>query len=722
MLYRKTNKAENMIVLIPEGIKKVWDEWNVRGFILSSLVLQFFLLFTASLRKKTASKLVIFTIWSAYLLADWAASFAIGLVFNSEVKYTSKPGTVDDIGLLLVLWTPFLLLLVGGQDRITSFAVEDNELWLRHLIWLILQVFTTGFVFIQSLHQNRLWMPTFLLLLAGIIKYAERTAALYLASSDSFGISLLTKPDPGPNYEKLMSTFSNFKEHGLPTIFECLEDKVPQVVGNFNEVEKCELDSRSLVKYAYHFANMYKGLIVNLMFSSRVHKESRDFFSNRTAEDTLRILEITLNFFYDILHTKIVVATSKIGIISRCISIGLVVSALSLFYGEEKHGFQRFDVKVTYTLFFGILGLDMVTLLLWSFSDWAIASLPSRYILSKIFDEFLDLKKPRWKQIADHSQPQWTTPIIFKRWSETLSQFNFVNYCWEKRSKGMYEVESRNMITNVLKYFHIKDFIDQKKNDFIQTKYVLPGPLTKSLWEFIFNELLEKSKDAHDPEEAKRISSARGEWVLENCNYIDNLDCIGLIPYVTDVAYDESLLLWHIATELCYNTDSDNCEDRELSKCLSDYMLYLLYQQPSLMSEVSGIANQRFRDTWAEAERFFSQRRLECQTELYGEILAVDTKLKPVHVKGNRSKSVLFDARMLAKEIANLESAKWKVTSKVWVELLSYAASRSRGNAHVQQLSRGGELLTFVWLLMAQFGLREAWVETRFSTKLGVGK
>ena len=740
MLYRKTNQAENMIVLIPEGIKKVWNEWNIRGFILFSLLLQIFLLFTASLRKKTANKLVIFTIWSAYLLADWAASFAIGLVFNSEVKYTSGPGTVDDTSLLMVLWTPFLLLLVGGQDRITSFAIEDNELWLRHLIWLILQVFTTGFVFIQSLHQNRLWMPTLLLLIAGIIKYAERTAALYLASSDSFGISLLTKPDPGPNYEKLMSTFSNFKENGLPTIFNCLEDKESQV-GKFNYTVK-ELDSRSLVKYAYHFANMYKGLIVNLIFSSRVHKESRDFFSKRTAEDTLRILEITLNFFYDILHTKIVAATSKIGIISRCISIGLVLSALSLFYKEEKHGFQRFDVKVTYTLFFGISGLDLVTLLLWLFSDWAIASLKKyekNSLLSRIFDKFLDFKKPRWKQTADtsknwfycrvlkgesqggshdHSQQQWTrtTPIIFKRWSETLSQYNFVDFCWEERSKGI----SRSLITSMLEYFHVKEFIDPMK-------YVLPRPLTKSLWEFIINELLEKSEVEHDPEGAKRIFSARGEWVLAD------LGCIGLMPYVTDFAYDESLLLWHIATELCYRTCRENCEEdhelskcknceeRELSKCLSDYMLYLLYQQPSLMSEVSGIAKQRFRDTWAEAERFFSQRGLNEKKLLYKMILDVKTELKPVIVKGNRSKSVLFDASMLANEIKKLDS-KWKVTSKVWVEMLSYAASRSRGYAHVQQLSRGGEFLTFVWLLMAQFGLREAWVETRFSTKLSVDK
>ena len=140
------------------------------------------------------------------------------------------------------------------------------------------------------------------------------------------------------------------------------------------------------------------------------------------------------------------------------------------------------------------------------------------------------------------------------------------------------------------------------------------------------------------------------------------------------------------------------------------------------MSEVSGIAKQRFRDTLAEAQRFFSQRGRGQLAEDRKKILEVDTCIKPAHVKGNISESALFDASTLAKELKKLVTQKWEVTSKVWVELLSYAASRSRGNGHVQQLSKGSELLTFVWLLMAQFGLRESWVETRIRARLVVSK
>ena len=743
-----------MLSLILKFIKNAWNKWNITGFVLLGLVLQIFLLFTASLRKKTASKWVIWPIWSVYLLADWAASFAVGLILDNEKRHTSGP--MDDNGLLLVLWTPFLLLFVGGQDRISSFAVEDNEFWLRHLIWLILQIVTTGYVFIQSLSKNRLWIPTLLLFLAGIIKYAERTSALYLASSDSLGISVLREPDPGADYEKLMNAYSSSKNNNLPTYIVSVPHKESRDLEN-NTFKEGALENQELVQYAYHFSNIYKALIVNLMFTSHEHKESREFFSKRNAEDTLRVLEIELNFFYDVLHTKVVVTHSKLGKISWYISFGLVVAALSLFLKEEKQGFKSSDVRVTYSLFIGALGLDMVSLLIWTFSDWTIASLESSkkdYFLANILSKFLinkviGLKMSRWKVGRESEEPVWATTFIFKRWSASLSQFNFIDYCLKKSPKRMIEAHMMTIIGDMIStffryigdkiftYLCIKDYIDQKINDMILTRYVSDKPLPKKLWDLIFTELRQKSEFADDPEIAKEISSARAEWVLA-CGDI-NMDCCSLLPYVKDVAYDESLLLWHIATELCYNkkrnkkrdendghrddeNDEDENDDRDLSRYLSHYMLYLLYQLPGMMSEVPGIAKLRFKDTCAEAKRFFSKRKPEDLEQACDHILDVNTDVKPAAVKGDRSKSVLFNACILAKEIEKLGKEKWKVMTKVWVELLSYAASRSRANAHVQQLSKGGELLTFVWLLMAHFGLREhALVRTR-TRKLMIGK
>lgn len=75
-------------------------------------------------------------------------------------------------------------------------------------------------------------------------------------------------------------------------------------------------------------------------------------------------------------------------------------------------------------------------------------------------------------------------------------------------------------------------------------------------------------------------------------------------------------------------------------------------------------------------------------------------------IKGDKSKSVMFDACRLAKEIREMgEYLKWEIVSRVWMEMLTYAAVRCRPQTLAQQLSRGGELITFVWSLMAHFGM-----------------
>ncbi|KAF0903516.1 hypothetical protein E2562_027950 [Oryza meyeriana var. granulata] len=47
----------------------------------------------------------------------------------------------------------------------------------------------------------------------------------------------------------------------------------------------------------------------------------------------------------------------------------------------------------------------------------------------------------------------------------------------------------------------------------------------------------------------------------------------------------------------------------------------------------------------------------------------------------------------------------WRVVARVWREMLTYAAGKCHGSTQVRQLSRGGELITLVWFLMAHMGM-----------------
>ncbi|KAK1580984.1 hypothetical protein Q3G72_001899 [Acer saccharum] len=99
--------------MIPLKFKKFWDEWNIRGVMLFSLSMQTFLILFAPQRKGTANKLIIMLLCQG----------------NPPDAFT--PSENSD---LLAFWPPFLLLHLGGPDTITAFALEDNELWLRHLL------------------------------------------------------------------------------------------------------------------------------------------------------------------------------------------------------------------------------------------------------------------------------------------------------------------------------------------------------------------------------------------------------------------------------------------------------------------------------------------------------------------------------------------------------------------------------------------------------------
>ncbi|KAL3522149.1 hypothetical protein ACH5RR_014983 [Cinchona calisaya] len=796
---------------IPENWKQLWNIWDLRSFIILSLSLQTFLILFAPLRKRIESAWLIMPVWSAYLLADWAANFAVGLISNTQgssssghTKFQQKTtGNNDD---LMAFWAPFLLVHLGGPDTITAFALEDNELWLRHLLGLIFQTLAALYIFFQSLN-NKLWIPTMLMFIAGIIKYSERTRSLYLASLDKFRDSMLTEPDPGPNYAKLMDEYYSKKEANLPTRIQMIGES-----GGGNKaasrVKEGQLTEVEVVLYARRFFQNFKGLIVDLIFSFRERNQSRDFFLKRTAHDAFRVVEVELNFIYDVLFTKVSVMYTTLGYLGRFVSIVCTVVSLGLFYKDrKKNKYDQFDVGITYTLLFGAIALDAIAILMLVFSDGATVAMRKLPEISP--EEAPGASQPSMEgnaaDVAPEGSPflnffRWLKHVFSRRWSESVSTYNLIYYCLHPRL----DVKEK-----FLGYIGLTGFLDNMK-------YVEKKPFTKELRDHIFSELWKKSEIADDLDTAKEISSARGDWILR-------VEGFGkLLPYIAEVDYDESLLLWHIATELCYcdeifsNKGNAANKYRDFSKLLSDYMIYLLVMQPTMMSAVTGIGQIRFRDTCAEAKKFFrrgnliirkkepnffqvilyvnrslfkyfflclygffaclvfvitspliiileinkslcgmaelnvilskaihyhhtilkffgkeeAQQAAEVQITACKNILAVNTEVKPVAVKGDRSKSVLFDGCILAKVLNDLEKSdenkadKWVIMSKVWVELLTYAATHCRANTHAQQLSKGGELITIVWLLMAHFGLGDQFQisEGHARAKLIVGK
>ncbi|KAF7147763.1 hypothetical protein RHSIM_Rhsim03G0013900 [Rhododendron simsii] len=695
-----------------------WNTWDLRVVILISLSLQILLIFLAPLRKRLSNAWITMLIWSAYLLADGTATFAAGLISNSQGN-TSRPFTDPT---LLAFWAPFLLVHLGGPDTITAFSLEDNELWLRHFLGLGFQCWVVGYAFVQSFPNYKLWIPTLLMLLAGIIKYIERTRALYLASSHKIKETSLSDPDPGPDYARFMEVYISKKEAKLPTQIVMIPEPSSRSNNPKNHESKEDLSCLEVVQTAYEFYTTFKGLIADMIFSMGQRNQSRDYFLNLKARDAFKIIEVELNFFYEILYTKARVVQGRFpGHPLRIISFSLTCTTLVLFCLIEKKKFHKFDVVVSYTLVIGAIALDLIAFLMILYSDWTVVALtksehPNWFI--KIMQRLLDVNRVRWPknpgQKAKWFYPRKIMHIVRLRWSESLSQHNLINYCLHPCTKWW---------EKTIGFFGLTNMLDGMKHGYTVD-------FTPALRDFIFDELTMKSKVAADLEMAKEIFSARGNWILRYES------CANLLRWIHEVEFDQSLILWHIATELCYYTDvEEKIDNREFSKYLSDYLLYLLIKQSTMLSNIAGIGQIRFRDTCAETKKFFRGRKMleeedSCQNivtfckcfcfcfkgkkepdeslkkKACRRILDVNTDIDLLFVKGDKSKSVLFDACMLAKELKSLERPKmWKIISKVWVELMSYAACHCRGSIHVAQLSKGGQLLTLVWLLMAQLGL-----------------
>ncbi|PON64562.1 hypothetical protein PanWU01x14_122740, partial [Parasponia andersonii] len=598
-------------------------------------------------------------------------------------------------------------------------------------------VLATAYVFIQTIPGNSLWIPTVLMFLGGIIKYTERTRALYLASLNSFRESLLPTPDPGPNYAKLMEEYSSKREARLPTRIQMTPEPDTESKAFSKDVKEGELKEIEVVTYAYHFFNIFRGLIVDSIFSFRERNESREFFMRRSPRDAFRVLEVELNFIYEALYTKVIVVHTAIGYVFRFVSFASTVSALGLFFAAGKEDYQKFDVRVTYTLLFGAIVVDGIALFMVVFSDWTVVGMQKypkirRSFVSKLFERFLYQQRPNWSESKENWFKKKVRAALFRRWSESILGYNFITYCLRERLEEfpndgyinqpsfwktlIYYVDlvyvkvlkySNQGFDKIVNYMGARSLIDE-------LRYAKRTRMREDIWNFIFDELRTKAIDAEDAEIAKRICEAKGSYVLQEVIKSDKGNLRKLTPYIEDVTYDESLLLWHIATELCYQDEANKVDKNakcrryyELCKVLSDYMLYLLALQPTMMSAVAGIGQIRFRDTSEEAKKFFVRRGNGKRDEgpACRNILGVNTDVKPVTVKGDRSKSVLFDACILAKELKEFKEEKWKILSQVWVEMLSYAASHCRPESHAQQVSKGGELITFVWLLMAHFGL-----------------
>ncbi|XP_048551878.1 uncharacterized protein LOC125531556 [Triticum urartu] len=337
------------------GSNALVEFWSGRGVHVTvsvSFALQVTLLLLADIRRRTDWSVLKVIIWSAYMLADTAAIYALG--------HLSVVVTVSEHR-LMVLWAPLLLVHLGGQDNITAYAIEDNQLWLRHLQAFGVQVFAAGYVLYASsvlLQPSLLRSAAILIYVVGLLKYGERLWALIAANNSCASSSL---------------SITSYMDFGAQ-----------QAVGfpaDHNQAGFIEDECDELV-LAYSLLDIPKKMFEGPTAYVKIQNETsydRDFM--------LKVVELQLTMMYDLLYTKAAVMHTRYGFVVRLISLPFTVAALQLFNAmRAEDDYRRADVIVTKVLLTGAVFLEAISVLRVIFSIWTAALLYERkwYSLGKV--------------------------------------------------------------------------------------------------------------------------------------------------------------------------------------------------------------------------------------------------------------------------------------------------------------------------------------------------
>ncbi|XVE51830.1 hypothetical protein DITRI_Ditri02bG0072400 [Diplodiscus trichospermus] len=664
-----------------QTLKNLWKEWQLRGLILLSLIFQTILIVMGNRRKYSYQLLVRFAVWVAYLAADTVATMALGIISNELGNMSS--GEFDANIELHVFWAPFLLLHLGGSDTITAYSLEDNELWLRHLLGLVLQTGVAFNTFLMAWRGSHLSILSTLMVFVGLSKYVERTLALRSASSEQIkGSMLATRDLPGPSNPNLLKEYNVKKEEGYNVISNRVIDiqlHMEAFAFEDNSISK----TNELLK-AYGLLQIFKRIFVNLLLSSRDRDTSLAVFQYLSFKKAFEVVEMELSFMYDLLYTKASTVYSRWGLSLRCINLSLTCIVLVLFsLADDKHKHKKADLVITFLLLVLAIMLEIYAALVILFSDWTFVwlTLHKKTSVLKVITSVQLFENPRW--------------------SNSMAQYNLLSFALREKPMIYSPILSQvkpHFCHRILKLFKCLGIVEKQEKE----RYVTKEVISNSLKEWIFKHLKERLKVKATANDSSEVG--RQKFSVETYGY-------GELNWSMEKGFDERILIWHIATDICYYLEEPieaTQSKREMSILMSRYMLHLLVNYSSMLP--AGLGDILIDDTCAEVIDFCNTPEPpKNKIDVYVRLVKATMGTELLGTRYRARKSLLSNGSSLARslnEIPNNEE-KWSLIADTWIEILAHAATHCEGSQHRQQLRRGGQLLTHVWLLMAHLGLTD---------------
>ncbi|KAK3410753.1 hypothetical protein EUGRSUZ_J02791 [Eucalyptus grandis] len=564
-------------------LKELWEEWELRVLVLLSLTVQIVLIVLGRHRKYRPNLRLQASVWSLYLLADAVVIYALGKIatrlaqMRRDLGAAAATAGLDPDAQMIAFWTPFLLLHLGGPDTITAYSLEDNELWLRHFLRLVVQTVGTLLIFFQTLTGSELSVLSLLIMVSGLIKYGERVYALRAARSEQFRDSTL---DPPLHCPRILEEYILKKAEGYDITPHVVIEVYKVNAGHNSEADENLTSSvatgaldifrrlcgdkdllpegmskrnRAELALAKDLIDTFRRLFTNLVLSIKERDASLLILQDKSFHVVFRVIEIELGLMYDLLYTKAMVFHhNRWGSTIRFVSILAIGMALVLFSLSDKDKYSKLNIVVTFLLLSVAIFLEIYALIYLLFSDEAACWLKDH--------------RPAILDFVERVQPLYNR----RRWSGSMGQYNLLSFALKEKHLRCHQIlESLHADRKVLKFLYrsdvkVKDFLKERIIAYFKATSEKEGP---SAW------------------------GHRGHLILKEYKKWDQL------KWSIEIGFDQSILAWHIATELLCHPKDPNYLERlpyteehvknnvklnfEMSMRLSRYMLYLLVMYPS---------------------------------------------------------------------------------------------------------------------------------------------
>ena len=543
-------------------LKKLWIEWQLQTLVLLSLLLQVILILLGNRRKFINKIWIKIIVWPAYLLADFIATTALGVLTN---QFAYHSGPLDAKLEMTAFWAPFLLLHLGGPDTITAYSMEDNELWLRHLLQLVGQTGIAFYILSAGWTGSHVSFLTIPIMLAGLIKYGERTWVLWSSSYEQ-----RRKASVSPHHNMLQS-IADVKDYSVIS-----DDKLLQVSYGMFEMAK----------------SLFAGVPITVIEQSMLanHQEvTSNILEKISPKDAFKVIEIQLGFMYDLLYTKALVSYTPCGIVLRITSSLLTSIVLVLFSlaPHNIHKYSKVDLYITFSLLVVAIVLELYAALALLLADHTSVWLRKHNIIniSRAITSF--------------------PPLRNHRWSNCMGQYNFLSYFSNEKPVGF---------CGNLKLFKINQKLEKQPcADY--------RPVPEDLKEWL---VMHSKKFRDGFKKGAAFRNMRGAVSLGS--FGNMAETVAFLS--TIIEFHQTIVVWHIATELCYHLDHDyfsqkemsssasaeivhNAEyidenernvvlNRKMSKRISRYMMYLLAISPETLPASGAIGQINFKSTFEE--------------------------------------------------------------------------------------------------------------------------